>query len=65
MAVHVAYGVLCAFLALCRPFVALFVLLGVDIPPPACLVDPSRSYAGGRVVWGATGERITSVISVS
>ena len=29
----------------------------VDIPPPACLFDPSRSYAGGRVVWGATGER--------
>ena len=44
---YAAYGVLCALMALCG---ALCVLLGVEFPPLACLLEistyPSRGVSG-------------------
>ena len=56
--VHVMYGVLCALLALC----ALFLVLGVVLPPPDSLHDPSRSHVSWRAGLVVYSERVVIVI---
>ena len=47
-----------------RHFAVLCLILGVVLPPPDSLHDPSRSCVGGRDVWVALSERVRNVIKV-